>query len=78
MGTYTYAIMEVSKETYEEIAKKMVEAGYEHTFHETREGRVIDMHGIALKQQQEVSQPPQLTAGDIDIGLKRVNKQRKG
>jgi hypothetical protein len=48
--TYTYAIMEVSRETFEEILRKMQEAGYEHAIHAERSGRdpVIDMHGIAL------------------------------
>jgi hypothetical protein len=46
--TYTYAILEVSKSTYEEIKKLLVDAGYEHTFHNDDGRTVIDMHGIAL------------------------------
>jgi hypothetical protein len=51
MGTYTFAILEVSKETFEEIAKKLMAVNYEHAFHELKEGRVLDMHGVALKQE---------------------------
>ena len=49
--TYTYAILEVSKEAYEEIAAKLNAAGYQHAFHEDAGREVIDMHGIALKQE---------------------------
>ena len=45
MATHTYAILEVSPETYEEIKKKLEAASYQHAFH----GDVIDMHGIALQ-----------------------------
>lgn len=48
MGTYTYALLEVSKETFDEVSKKLMESKYEHAFHELKEGRVIDMHGLAL------------------------------
>lgn len=48
--SYTYVIMEVSTATYEEISRKMREAGYAHAFHYERgEGAVIDMHGIAVR-----------------------------
>ena len=45
--TYTYAILKVSKETYDEIRQKLSEAKYDHAFDE--EG-IIDMHGIALEK----------------------------
>lgn len=44
--TYTMTKLEVSKETYNEIAGKLGAAGYEHAF--KAEG--IDMHGICLAQ----------------------------
>lgn len=48
--SYTYVIMNVSSATYEEIARKMREAGYAHAFHYERgESAVIDMHGIAVR-----------------------------
>jgi hypothetical protein len=42
--TYTMVKLEVSKQTYEEIEKKLKDAGYDRAFVE--EG--IDMHGICL------------------------------
>lgn len=54
--THTYAVMHVSREAYEEIARQLREAGYEHAFHdEGRDGIVLDMHGIAIacRQQQD-------------------------
>jgi len=43
--THTYAILEVSGACWDEIAGKLSDAGYKHSF----DGDVIDMHGIALK-----------------------------
>ena len=49
MGTHTYAMLEVSRAAYHEIADKLREAGYGHAFHEERDGGVVlDMQGIAL------------------------------
>jgi hypothetical protein len=42
--TRTYAVMNVSRETHEEIMGKLKDAGYEHAI----QGNVLDMHGIAL------------------------------
>ena len=47
--TYTYVTMDVSGLTYDEIAKKLRAAGYDHVFHEG----LIDMHGLALKKEDE-------------------------
>ncbi len=49
--TYTYALMDVSESTYNEIKKKLEDAGYQHAFHDDHDGdgMVLDMHGIALK-----------------------------
>lgn len=45
--THTYAILEVSHATYDEIAERLRAASSDtHSFH----GDVIDMHGIALKR----------------------------
>jgi hypothetical protein len=43
--THSYALLEVSQEAYDEIAKKLREAGYDHAFMDDGE---VDMHGIAL------------------------------
>ena len=45
--THTYALLEVSAAAYEEIAKKLREAGYDHAFNAEGE---IDMHGIGLSR----------------------------
>lgn len=42
--THTYAGLEVSAATYDEIAAKLRAAGYDHAF----DGDVIDMNGIGL------------------------------
>ncbi len=47
--THTYAILEISRAAYEEIAAKLEAAGYQHAFHENDGEAVIDMHGIAVK-----------------------------
>jgi hypothetical protein len=49
--TRTYAILEVSREAYQEIRAKLETAGYQHAFHKDSQDDepVIDMHGIALK-----------------------------
>ncbi len=43
--THTYALLEVSRETYKEIADKLRAAEYDHAF---MPGGEIDMHGIAI------------------------------
>lgn len=54
-NTYTYAVLDVSPAAYIEIKEKLEKAGYQHAFHDDRDGDglVIDMHGIALKNQGE-------------------------
>lgn len=49
--TYTYVLMEVSPQTYDEIAKKMRDAEYDHAFGDEGE---IDMHGIAIVKRDTV------------------------
>lgn len=43
--TRTYALLEISFAAYQEIAKKLKDAGYDHAF--MKNGH-IDMHGIAV------------------------------
>ena len=43
--TYTYAILDVSRATYDEVRRLLDSAGYQHVF----DRDVIDMHGIALR-----------------------------
>lgn len=43
--THTYAVLDVSRATFDDVKRRLTDAGYEHTFHDD----VIDMHGIALR-----------------------------
>ena len=51
MTTHTYAILVISKEAYNEIREKLLNAGYAHVIHDPGEGiqETIDMHSIALQ-----------------------------
>lgn len=52
--THTFVVLEISPETYAEIYQKLLAANYNHAFSEDTDGHiVIDMHGIALKEQHE-------------------------
>lgn len=53
-STYTYAVLEVSHPVYSEIKESLEKAGYSDQFHKDRDGVVIGMHGIALKDRGEV------------------------
>lgn len=48
-ATHTYAILQVSKEAYQEVKTLLLKAGYDQAIHKNSRGdEVIDMHGIAL------------------------------
>ncbi len=51
-GSHTYAVLKVSKTTYAEIRKKLVEADYSGQFDNDDDGEIIDMHGIALQSDE--------------------------
>jgi hypothetical protein len=49
--SHTYAVLELSPAAYDEIARKLKEAGYDQAFdvYNMRGGEpVIDMHGIGV------------------------------
>jgi hypothetical protein len=53
--THTYAVLDVSKPTFDEIKGLLEKAGYQHAF-DTHDGRLlIDMHGIALADENTKS-----------------------
>src|SRR6516165_2840434 len=53
--THTYAILKVSPPTYNEVARRMQQAGHNNVFHEGKgKHPVIDMHGIALEPDVEI------------------------
>jgi hypothetical protein len=51
--THTYVIAKVSPDTYNEIKKIMIEAGYNHVIYDGGVGETIDMHGIALQKSEQ-------------------------
>lgn len=68
--THTYAELELSKAAYDEIAKKLRDAGYDHAF---MEDGTIDMHGIGVTR--EVNEVDRATvelerrAGNAPLGI---------
>lgn len=56
--SYTYALLPVSRETFDEIKRALLAAGYEHAFRD--DGEVIDMHGIALQRKVPDTDPDKL------------------
>lgn len=50
---HTYAIMTVSKRTFDEVQSKLVDAGYDHALHD--HGTTLDMHGIAFQMEEQPS-----------------------
>lgn len=50
--THTYALMPVTLATYEEVKRKLKDAGYDHALGPDGE---LDMHGIALVLEKEPS-----------------------
>jgi hypothetical protein len=62
--TRTFAIMELSKGAYAEIAEALARAGYDQAFIED-DGRVLlDMHGIAVASKSKAQQPRAECAAD--------------
>jgi hypothetical protein len=57
MATYTFTILDVSKETFEEISKKLFDANYLHSFHEVNNQQIVDMHGIAIRKEKQKPLP---------------------
>lgn len=51
--SHTYAILVVSPEAYAEIREKLRHAGYDHALQCIDGGEVLDMHGIALRDDQQ-------------------------
>ncbi len=53
--THTYAILEVSQATYDEIKKKLQDAGYQHQIYQDDPDEIVDMFGIALRTENPES-----------------------
>lgn len=74
--THTYVELEVSQAAYDEVARKLKEAGYTHTF---MEDGTIDMHGIGLvcaKPCELVVPPPgdDFLSNDLDRRLRTLKE----
>jgi hypothetical protein len=52
--THTVALMDVTPETFNEIKKKLTDAGYDHAI-DSVAADVLDMTGIGLKLQTSVT-----------------------
>lgn len=63
--SHTYALLDVSPSSYEEIKAKLLEAGYSHAINDRGE---IDMHGLALvKGESEMGLDTETTRGIVKI-----------
>ena len=51
-STYTYVVLEISQNAFDEIKRKLEAAGYQHTF--SMDGKTIDLHGIAVEAETPV------------------------
>jgi hypothetical protein len=69
-STYTYALMEVSPSTYDEVRANLVAAQYQHAIHDRKSEphEALDMHGIALVKK------PELVVAPADAPLGGPNK----
>ena len=67
-ATHTYVELELSQATYDEIERKLLEAGYDHLFVQGP-GSAIDMHGIAVTR--EVPSPAQVAVNRFEAAMKR-------
>ena len=53
--THTFVELELSASAYEEIARKLRDAEYDHAFVKCGARTVIDMQGIAVANEEEES-----------------------
>jgi hypothetical protein len=64
-NTHTYVILEIDPEAFNDIKKKLRDAGYDHAF---MPGGEIDMHGIAI------APDPARSALALGAELRRMEK----
>lgn len=50
--THTYVTLPLSPAAYDEIRRKLEDAGYQHCFHEDG---LVDMHGLAIEREDDSS-----------------------
>ncbi len=77
--TETYAFLNVSRECFDEIKDKLVEADYLLAFQYDSEGRtiVINMRGLALRVEQE-DELDNLIEEVGEVGGIRYERKRRG
>jgi hypothetical protein len=51
--TYTFVVLDLSSEAFNEIKKKLDAAGYQHCFTQSGGRDVIDMQGIAVASEAQ-------------------------
>lgn len=66
--TYTYALLEVSPAAYDEIKRLLDAAGHKDQFHDTHNGVVIDMYGLALQRGKESESTEEASSGEAKAG----------
>lgn len=71
--THTYAILDVSRAAFEEVARLLRAARYDHCF----DRDVIDMHGIALRIGAEDATQARVNSGE-GAGVLRDGALRRG
>ena len=69
--TYTYVKLQISKLAFDEIKKKLTEAGYEHCF---SDDGCIDMHGLSLESDEKLKQK---LLPSCDVLLAVIEKTKK-
>jgi hypothetical protein len=57
MSTHSYVELELSQAAYDEIERKLLDAGYEHVF-AAGPGSAIDLTGIAATRAEDSLDPP--------------------
>lgn len=82
-STHTYVILELSRAAFDEIKTKMLHAGYHFAFDEQKDKTIIDMHGIAVMEDDEIKPPSleviekvTLTNVEFPSGIVPVKKEK--
>ena len=79
-STHTYALMEVSRDTFNEIRDKLLAVDYRHAIHEPEDENQsvrLDMHGIALVTTQSTSEH-EIRIGNLIATLQRIGGMASG
>lgn len=75
--THTYATLEISQSTFDEIKAKLEAAGYQDQFHKDGDTLLVDMHGIAVHAPRK-AKPVRLDANGSAVSpemLREIHKR---